>query len=94
MVRKNKMELGEKIFLGILVGVVIATIMFTFTLFGRDAVDIALDQETGDDICRQLTGNSTAVASVEFKKIYDGKLICTIPSYDSTQNIIVKSNDE
>ena len=88
------MKLREKIVVGILSLLVASVFIFCMTLVGRDAVDIALDQETGDDICRQLTGKSTAVASDEAKKIYDGKLICTVPSYDSTQNIIVKSNDK
>ena len=48
-----------------------------------------ISQETGDDICRQLTGNESAVA-----KDSGGKLICLIPSYDETQNIIIKSNQE
>jgi len=50
---------------------------------------IKLNQETGDDICRNLTGNESAVASS-----HNGKLKCKLPSYDATQNIIIEKNNE
>ena len=59
------------------------------SIINHHTTDIGLAQETGDDVCRQLIGNETAEASSE-----SGKLICTIPSFDSTQNIIVKTNNE
>ena len=50
--------------------------------------DIGLSEETAQDICQQLTGNKT-----EFKvESSRGKLICELPSFDATQNIIIKSN--
>lgn len=93
MVKKEKMRLKDKVVWFIIIGVAVVYLMFCMTLIGSAMVDVPLNQETGDDICRQLTGNSTAVASVE-ANMYDGKLICTVPSYDSTQNIIVRSNKE
>jgi hypothetical protein len=49
-----------------------------------------LSQETLDDICLQLTNESGTIAEVGV----NGELICEIPSYDSTPNIIVKSNSD
>lgn len=46
-------------------------------------------QETMDKICQDLTNNSVATGYAE-----EGKLICEIPSYDHTQNIIIKTNGE
>ncbi len=59
--------------------------------------DISLSQEVADDVCQQLTGNQSAIATQEkedlsfFKR--QGKLVCIIPSFDSTQNIIIKTNE-
>jgi len=49
-----------------------------------------LSQETADDICVELTNNSYAVADNGVA----GKLTCILSSYDSTQNIIIKVNNE
>ena len=80
---------GEDIILAIFLGLTIG-IFFTWVIVS--AIGIDLTQETGDDICKQLTGNETAVASDWDENGY-GKLICILPSYDSTQNIIVKENN-
>ncbi len=57
--------------------------------------DIRLNQETADEVCQQLTNDLTAVAIKEqLGHLGDGKLICSIPSFDATQNIIVKTNNE
>ena len=57
--------------------------------------DIRLNQETADEVCQQLTNDSTAVAIKERPGHFDGgKLICEIPSFDATQNIVVKINNE
>lgn len=58
------------------------------TLYGWGFEQRILPQEVINDICFQLTENSTVVGLVE-----DGKLVCELPSYDSTQNIIVKMNN-
>ncbi len=75
--------------LGIIGGIVIGLMIMgaIWVIVYGESFDIS--QETGDDICRQLTGNESAVA-----KDSGGKLICLIPSYDETQNIIIKSNQE
>ena len=55
---------------------------------------ILISQEVADDVCKQITGNESAIAKEDGSKIYGGKLFCIIPSYDETQNIIIKSNSE
>jgi len=64
---------------------------------------IKISQETADDICYQLTGNESVVAKdywdfsndgIEGHPIEKGKLVCELPSYDSTQNIVVMSNSQ
>lgn len=59
-------------------------------------IDVKLSQETADEICKQLTNNSVAVGSDSTgnDNSRSGKLICSMPSFDSTQYIIVKNNDE
>ena len=52
--------------------------------------DIGLDQKVADDICQQLTGNQTAVAVEDYEM--NGRLICELPTFDSTQNIIFRTN--
>lgn len=52
--------------------------------------NILLSQEVADDICRQLSGNETSLA----EDTRDKKLVCRLPSFDATQNIIFKLNSE
>jgi len=75
--------------IGILVGIVA---FFIFSLIFIPEINIT--QETGDDICKQLTGNQTAVATIGEDSGEYGKLICELPSFDATQNIIIKRNSE
>ncbi len=49
---------------------------------------VMLKQETIDDICKELTSNENVVAEEE-----EGKLICLIPGFDETHNIIIRGND-
>lgn len=76
------------VFLGAGLGMAIA---FMISMSGID-----ISQETGDDICKNLTGNESAVAYDwdSDSKLGFGKFGCKIPSYDSTQNIIIKKNNE
>jgi len=72
---------------------IMATLVFCAIMIAVTAPDIRLDQEVADDICQQLTGNETAVA-IEGKKDNYHKLVCELPSFDSTQNIIFKTNGD
>ncbi|KKN58027.1 hypothetical protein LCGC14_0556850 [marine sediment metagenome] len=71
--------------LGLVVGTIIT---------GSSGIDIS--QETADDICKQLTGNETVVAYDGWNRneLVGGKLGCELPSFDATQNIIIKQNNE
>ncbi len=96
MVKKKEEETSccEMIGIAILIICGVVLIMLLGTLLGQDTTNIRLNQETADDICKQITNDSTAVASDEgIRSWHGGKLICIVPSYDSTQNIIVKSNN-
>lgn len=69
---------------GVVLGIVLGTFVFAFIS------DVVLDaqyftDETLDDICFGLTHNAEAEGNDE-----QGKLVCTIPSYDHTTNIIVR----
>lgn len=70
--------------LGIVIGVVIMGIANIFC-----TPPITLSQDTGDYICYNLTQQKGVVASS-----VDGKLICETPSFDSTQQIVVRHNNE
>ncbi len=74
------------IYLGFIMGMIVAAILVLITSPGYS---LNLNQETGDDICRNLTGNESTVASS-----LNGKLTCKIPSFDETQNIIIEKNNE
>lgn len=67
------------------IGFVAGMILIGIVLSG-----ILINQETADDICKQLTNNQTARA----EGTQDKKLICVLPSFDETQNIIIKTNSE
>lgn len=50
---------------------------------------VVISQDTANDICHNLTGNSASTASNK-----DFKLVCEIPSFDHTTNIIIKNNGD
>ncbi len=89
------MDTEDKVGLTIVIILAILLVGFMGMIIGDSLVDIKLNQETADDVCRQLTNDLTAVASDSaMREFGDGKLICSIPSFDATQNIIVKTNNE
>ena len=90
---KGKIDIGDKIAMSIAIILIVSLIFFGGMIVGKSIVDIRLTQKVADDVCRQLTEEPTAVASVDNPTLFNGaKLVCTIPSFDATQNIIVKSN--
>ena len=92
---KKEKDTIDKCFEAFFVIVAVAALICLGLAIGAVSINVALDQETADDVCQQLTGNSTAVASGDdYEGFSGGKLICTIPSLDSTQNIIIKKNSE
>ena len=67
----------------IICAMLFAVFMLISSLFDTN---LCLSQETGEDVCRNLFPNQTMVVpSVE-----DGRLICEVPSYDHTINIIMR----
>ena len=82
--------------MGLIVGLGIMAIIWA-TVFNAG---FHISQETGDDICRNLTNSTDAIArdyksySNLDKPIKNGGIVCELPSYDSTQNIVVKLNSE
>lgn len=77
----------DDIFNALFIGFAIGSIMILI-IGGIFGFNINLSQETGDSICVNLTGNNS-VASTE-----NGKLICEVPSYDHTTNIIIRKAGE
>lgn len=65
------------------VGVAMCIIFSVFTTTLNENI---LKDETLQDICHNLFPNQTVVVS----SAEDGKLICEVPSYDSTTNIIMR----
>ena len=80
-------------FLGVAVTYILVCFIFVFFVID----DIGINQETGNDICVNLTGDINAIA-IDSKcdgiQGNSGKLICEVPSFDSTTNIIVKGAGE
>lgn len=93
---KNERDIGDDIMTGILIILSGLLLVVIGIAIESTATDISLNQETANDICRQITGDDTAIASNDLGSMSmdGGKLICTIPGFDSTQNIIVKSSDK
>ncbi len=85
------METGEIVFM--VIAIIFFSVMITGLICSSNGIDIS--QETGDEVCRHLTGNETAVAYDSWGgSLGSGKLGCKIPSFDETQNIVFKNNNE
>ena len=74
--------------LGILLGIFIGGFIVGL-IDGAITDPIGLSQKTGDEICINITGNRDAIANDK-----NDKLECIIPSFDSTHNIIIRSNND
>ena len=72
------------ILLGLLMGMVLCGI----TILIVDQSYLTIDNSVGDTICEKITGNISTAST------QNSKLVCTTPSYDSTLNIIIKSNGD
>lgn len=70
------------------IGMIVLLIMIAFAI--GHSTQSNLSQETLDDICINLAQNETAIGEIQG----DGTLVCTIPSFDSTHNIVVKRGGE
>ena len=91
-----KEQTGDMILLGLicfLIGFLFLLIIFAIV----DGNSIKISQETANDLCIQVTGNETAIAKdwgdyAIPKPIERGQIVCELPSFDSTHNIVVKTN--
>lgn len=73
---------------GLFAGFIIGAVIILVTSITMSP-DIGLSQESANDICINLTNNTNAIATKGFAGDL-GKLVCEIPSYDSTTNIIIR----
>jgi hypothetical protein len=84
-------EFSTGMMLGVLLGVMLVIVIYmsiNLCIFGTVS-PIILSSDTAKDICKLVTNSSLAEPSAP-----EGKLICTLPTYDHTQNIIIKNNDK
>ena len=70
-------------FVGVYIGMLLMGILIKFA-----SGPIQLNQETANEICFNITN----VSGVEARFSNDGKLICKLPSFDSTQNIVIEGS--
>lgn len=79
--------------LGIAIGIFLF-ILLTASL--GELSGIHVNQETANDICSKITGNESAIGYTQSNgaSFWSDTLRCEVPSYDSTQNIVVKYNNE
>ena len=85
------METGEIVFM--VIAIIFFSVITTGFICSSNGIDIS--QETGDEVCRHLTGNEIAVAYDSWSgSLGSGKLGCKLPSFDETQNIIIEKNNE
>lgn len=81
---------------GLAMGSLIGIIFFAVINSLSGASNIDLKQASMDEICNKLNAleNPGQDLSFEGEVNYEGKLVCKYPSYDSTQSIIFKLNQE
>jgi len=72
--------------LGMFIGALITLIVVVVS-----AGDIDLSQDAADKACQEISKNVSAVAVRDVNKF---RLICELPSYDHTQDIIIRSAGE
>ena len=72
------------------IGIVIGVVLMGCIVVALQWNDILITQEVADDVCQKLTQNETATADYTS----EGKLICELPSFDATHNIIIRKNNE
>lgn len=80
----------ELIFIGgIFVGAVLVVCIYLAILGWNFSTGDIPSQETLDDICVSITHNSVTIGHMD-----NHKIVCELPSYDHSTNIIVHTNDQ
>ena len=76
-------------------GGLIAGALIMVSIFGVSGVlDRHLSDETMSEICRHLEPGNENYTEINAYADINGRLVCEYPSYDNTQNIILKTNNE
>lgn len=71
---------------GIIIGLVLMALIYEFA-----NQDVSyLSKDTANEICSKLTDNNATIGSSDS----DGNLVCTKPSYDHTDKIIIRNNGD
>lgn len=89
----DERDKGELIlfFVSLFVGALIGILFYS-------EVGVHLGKQTGNEVCQQLAKYDNNYTQSEIESIKassgNGELICTVPSYDSTQLIKFKSNSD
>lgn len=87
--------------IGLLTGLILMIVLMDMVSSGKilyflEEDSKMINQETANDLCIKITGNESTIAKDYWDysqpTIKKGQIVCELPSYDSTQNIIVKTN--
>lgn len=81
------MDDGVSILIGLIIGMVITLVITAIVISVEDPESEHPSEQTLNDICIELIGNETAIGKIE-----DKKLICEVPSFDATHNIIIRGS--
>ena len=85
------MDEAESLIAGLFIGALLTTIVFVSL---GELSGIQISKETANDVCAKITGNESSIAIQDGEHLWNRVLICELPSYDSTQNIFIKQNNE
>lgn len=100
MVKNKGISIGVMIFVVLIVAYITAWAVAIPMMESGNDNDLRISQETGNELCVAVTGNESSIAQDswdyqgEDDRIEKGKLVCELPSYDSTHNIVIKMNNK
>ena len=84
------MDMNESGMFGMfVVGMIVGALIMLFIIATVDN-SLYISQETATEICQSLTNKTNVNAYTD----ENYKLVCEMPSYDDTQNIIIQTNSE
>lgn len=94
-------EKNSNLTFGLLAGFLLGVFFIAITFALLDNKNIIISQETADDLCIHVTNNETAIAkdfrdfvgvNNAIRPIGKGQMVCELPNFDSTHNIVVQTN--
>jgi len=92
-------EFNIGIIAGIIIGLLMMGLAWLVVSSDSDSSYLRISQETGNEMCQNLVDNKTAIAkdwwdySVGKEPIEKGGIVCELPSFDATHNIVVRTNN-